>query len=292
MQVTLLDVNPTDSHHYTCPLRWGDMDAQGHLNNAAFVDYLQEARVDYLLGGPPVMSALLDSGVLVVTHQVSYLRPVVYSPRGLDIELWVSAVGGSRFQLAYDVRDGDEVAVQARTAAVPYDLATNTLRRLTAEERAVLTAVQRPTELLPALPPMPHSCEIEGFRSPLRTRWADLDSYGHVNNVKYFDYLQEARIQLFVEALGWQGAEDEAIFLVRQDVDYRRPLDFRREPYEVRTVITAIGNRSITLAAELRDPLSELVFATGRSVIVAASALDAEHRAALNPYRVDADRAG
>ncbi len=43
------------SHHYRCPLRWGDMDAQGHLNNAAFVDYLQEARVDYLLGGPAAM---------------------------------------------------------------------------------------------------------------------------------------------------------------------------------------------------------------------------------------------
>ena len=34
------------------PLRWVDLDAQGHANNAAIVDYLQEARVDFLLTGP------------------------------------------------------------------------------------------------------------------------------------------------------------------------------------------------------------------------------------------------
>ena len=63
-------------HRYVCPMRWGDMDAQAHVNNAAFVDYLQEARVDFLLTGPPVMHDLLDTGVLVVQHQIEYLRPV------------------------------------------------------------------------------------------------------------------------------------------------------------------------------------------------------------------------
>jgi len=38
--------------HVEVPLRWGDLDAQGHVNNARFIDYLQEARADFLLGGP------------------------------------------------------------------------------------------------------------------------------------------------------------------------------------------------------------------------------------------------
>ena len=63
-------------HGYRCPMRWGDMDAQGHVNNAAYLDYLQEARVDFLLSGPPVMHDLLESGVLVVSHQVEYLAPI------------------------------------------------------------------------------------------------------------------------------------------------------------------------------------------------------------------------
>ncbi len=261
------------------------MDAQGHLNNAAFVDYLQEARVDYLLSGPAVMPALLANGVLVVSHQIEYLRPVVYQRRGLDIELWVSSVGGSRFGLAYDVRDGNELAVRARTTAVPFDLATDTLRRLSGDERAVLVAAQRDTEPFAPLPAVPRG--DAGFRSPLPVRWSDLDSYGHVNNVKYFDYLQEARIHLFVEALGWTESTGNEIFLVRQDLDYRAPIDFRPEPYEVRTLITKIGNRSVTLGAEIRDPQDHRVFAAARTVIVTAQPMDDERRSALAPYLLE-----
>ena len=35
-------------HVYECPMRWADMDLQGHVNNVIYVDYLQEARVDML----------------------------------------------------------------------------------------------------------------------------------------------------------------------------------------------------------------------------------------------------
>ena len=35
-------------HVFQCPMRWADMDLQGHVNNVIYVDYLQEARVDML----------------------------------------------------------------------------------------------------------------------------------------------------------------------------------------------------------------------------------------------------
>ncbi len=59
------------------PLRWGDMDAQGHVNNAGIVDYLQEARVDFLLIGEK--GHLLEGGVVVTRHEVVYKRPIVFS---------------------------------------------------------------------------------------------------------------------------------------------------------------------------------------------------------------------
>ena len=40
-------------HLVEVALRWGDMDAQAHVNNATYVDYLQEARVDMLLTHAP-----------------------------------------------------------------------------------------------------------------------------------------------------------------------------------------------------------------------------------------------
>jgi acyl-CoA thioester hydrolase len=265
---------------YHCPVRWGDLDAQGHVNNAAYVDYLQEARVHFLLDGPPVTRELLDSGVLVVSHQVEYLRPIGFGGRTLEIAVWVDGIGGSRFWIGYDVFDGDDLAARARTALVPFDLNGGALRRLTPEEREFLTGHLAPAE--PLRPLSRVGSTEEGHRYPLAVRWSDLDSYGHVNNVKFYDYIQEARIALVNETVHWTP---ETIWMVaRQDVDYLAPLDFRTEPYEVRTLVTAIGHRSFTLGAEIRDPVSGTGYASGGTVVVGSLPLSPAQRAALATF--------
>ena len=156
------------------------------------------------------------------------------------------------------------------------------LRRLTAEERDLLGRVLAPAEPLRSLPRV----GVLGnyHRYPLTVRWSDLDSYGHVNNVKYYDYIQEARISLVNDTVGW---EPEAVWMVvRQDLEYLKPIDFRIEPYEVGTAVSAIGNRSFTLAAEIRDPASGTVFATARTVVVGVSSLSADQRLALQKWAV------
>ncbi|HEX8508996.1 MAG TPA: thioesterase family protein [Propionibacteriaceae bacterium] len=267
-------------HPYRCAMRWGDMDAQAHINNVSFLDYLQEARVHFLLTGPVVMRDLLATGVLVVSHQVEYVAPVEFGSAPLVVELWVDAVGGSRFVIGYDVFDSGVLAARARTAAVPFDLATQTLRRLSPEERTVLADGVAPTPALSVLPRVRIGGTLHRF--PLALRWSDLDSYGHVNNVRYFDYLQEARIALIVAVLGW--TDEDVWLVVRQDIDYLRPMDFRLEPYEVATMVTAIGNRSFRLAVEIRDPGSGDVFASARTVVVGAVPLSETRRAALSQY--------
>ena len=256
------------------------MDSQGHINNASYLDYLQEARVDFLLSGPDALRRLLSTGVLVVSHQVEYLRAVEYSAEPLLVELWVDSLGGSRFVIGYDVFDGDELAARARTAAVPFDLAGGRLRRLGADERAMLAARLDPAEPLRAVP----TAALTGaaHRSPLSVRWSDLDSYGHVNNVKYFDYVQESRIQVMLRSLPWEA--DDVWLVVRQDIDYRRPMDFRSQPYEVATQVTAVGNRSFRLAAEVRDPAAGVTFAAARTVVVGAAPLTGAMRTALGRW--------
>src|SRR5215216_7205471 len=194
-QIGLLTGSSTVSPYtHSCPMRWGDMDAQGHVNNAAYVDYLQEARVAFLLSGSPVLHHLLDSGVLVVNHQSEYVKPVIFSDRPLTTNLWVDAISGSRFSIGYEVYDGADLAARARTGVVPFDLASNTLRRLTTEERKLLGRAVAAAEPLRPVPKVP--VPVDRHRYPLTVRWSDMDSYGHVNNVKYYDYVQEARISL------------------------------------------------------------------------------------------------
>ena len=270
----------SDGFVYHCPVRWGDLDAQGHVNNAAYLDYLQEARVHFLLGGPPATRQLLHSGVLVVSHSVEYLRPIGFGDRPLAIAVWVDAIGGSRFWIGYDVVDGNDLAARARTAVVPFDLEGGVLRRLTADEREILTGHLAPAE---PLRPLSRIRSIgNGHRYPLAVRWSDLDSYGHVNNVKFYDYIQEARIALVDETVHWSP---ETVWMVaRQDVDYLAPLDFRLEPYEVCTLVTAIGTRSFTLAVEIRDPESGTVYASAGTIVVGSVPLSAAQRDALAAF--------
>ncbi len=137
------------------------MDAQAHLNNAAFLDYLQEARVHFLLTGPPVMGQLLDTGVLVVQHQIEYLEPVVYSDRGLGHR----AVGHLRRRQSVRTRattsaTGTGWSPGPGPAPCPFDLARNALRRLLAPRNASVLdrrdaadrAVARPCRAVPTEP--------------------------------------------------------------------------------------------------------------------------------------------
>ena len=74
--------------------------------------------------------------------------------------------------------------------------------------------------------------------------------------------------------------------IVRQDLEYLKLIEFRKEPYEVGTAVAAIGNRSFTLAAEIRDPRSRMVYATARTVVVGESLLTADQRSALDRWSV------
>ncbi len=267
--------------HYSCPMRWADLDAQGHVNNAVILEYLQEARVEFLLNGPPVMHQLLATGVLVAGHQVEYLAPVSYDGGPVELELWVESVGGSRFEIGYDISHAHRLTGRARTVGVAYDLTRASLRRLLPAERAEFAARLETGEPIRRLEKV--SVGKHPHRFPMRVRWSDLDSYGHVNNVKFYDYAQEARLSLMAEALGFP-TQGEVWVIARQDLEYARPLDFRLEPYEVATGVVAVGNRSITLSVELRDPATGTVYATARTVLVSPSAVTDEQRAAVARY--------
>ncbi len=262
---------------YRSPRRWGDLDAQGHVNNAVYLDHLQDARVAFLHAGAPGLADMLRTGVLVVAHQVEYLAPVGYGSAPLTVSTWIDALGASRFVVGYEIFDGDVLAARARTTLVPYDLDAGRVRRLNAVERAAFEAHLDPAE---PLRPLPRVAVGQGAaRYPLTVRWSDLDAFGHVNNVKFYDYVQEARVAIMTAGLDWSAGVVWS--LVRQDLDHLAPLDFRGEPYEVATSVAAIGTRSFTLAAEIRDPASGTVYARARSVAVGPKPLSEAERRAL-----------
>jgi acyl-CoA thioester hydrolase len=89
----------------------------------------------------------------------------------------------------------------------------------------------------------------------LKPRWSDLDAYGHVNNVTWLEYLQEARVDmLFVHAPS-QGAEGlaEGVLVARAEIAYRRPMLFRQAPYPIEMWIAEIKRASFTVGYEIAE---------------------------------------
>lgn len=252
------------------PLRWVDLDAQGHVNNAIVADYLQEARVRYLLEGDN--APLLGQGTLVVNHQVEYLAPVSFSDEPVEVRLWMGDVGASRFTIGYQVLQAGVLAARARTMLCIFDFDTGHPRRMTPEERNWFVDHSGPLEPMRDLGrwrPGP-----KAYCAPLAVRWSDLDSYGHVNNVRFFDFVAEARIRMSSDAdaagdrMSAAAEAGHLWMVVRQDVDYLAQLDHRLEPYETRVAVIDIGRTSMTLVAEVTDPLAGTVHARARTVLV------------------------
>ena len=123
---------------YDCPLRWSDLDAFGHVNNARFLTLYEEARVAlFFIGARGKGLTSFEEGIVIARHEVDYLKPVDYGDP-VRIELWVEQVRPSRFIVAYELFDDTIVASRARSVCVPYNLATQTPRRLSGAEYAFL----------------------------------------------------------------------------------------------------------------------------------------------------------
>ena len=103
-------------------------------------------------------------------------------------------------------------------------------------------------------------------RYDCHVRFSDVDVYGHVNNVKYFEYYQEARLA-FLMSLGRDAGEKGfSLVVARLDVDYKRPILFRPEPYLVESWVTRVGRSSFDINSEIRD--GEMVLSRAKAAMV------------------------
>lgn len=236
-------------------MRWADLDLLGHVNNVVYVDYLQEARVDMLrTHGPAARTGELAEGVVVVRHEVSYLAPLSFGFEPVTIESWVTEVRAATFTVAYELfheHDGTRrVYARATTVLTPYVFADERPRRLTEIERETLAAFLEPVEPAPR-PRLPRARPEVAAHYPVRVRFSDVDVYGHVNNVKYFEYLQEARIAMTAQL--WGDLDPVSLVVAQTDVDYVRPVLFRPEPYDAWSWVSRVGTRSASIDSVIAD---------------------------------------
>jgi acyl-CoA thioester hydrolase len=110
-------------------VRWGDLDAFGHVNNATYLVYAQEARYAW--------SKMLE--MVVARAEVDFIAPIYTGDFYLDIEIWVNKIGNSSFGLTYEMKNGDELVARVKTVQVTVSMDTKKSRPITDAEREFLT---------------------------------------------------------------------------------------------------------------------------------------------------------
>ncbi len=132
---------PGFRHHYALQVRWGDMDALGHVNNAVFLTYLEQSRLNYvrqlgLRDGRPDRPGLILARIAIDFRQPLFAdddvhvftRIIRIGGRSFDTEQWVTVLHEGQL----------EVAAQATTTVVVYDYAARKSAPIPDEWRALV----------------------------------------------------------------------------------------------------------------------------------------------------------
>jgi acyl-CoA thioester hydrolase len=109
-------------------VRWADLDAFGHVNNATYLVYAQEARFAW--------SKMIE--MVVARAEVDFLAPIYEGDIYLDIEIWVNKIGTSSFGVTYEMKNGDELVAVVKSVQVTVSMETKKSRPLNDAERDFL----------------------------------------------------------------------------------------------------------------------------------------------------------
>ena len=125
----------------TTPVRFADTDMMGHVNNAAFSTYLEDARVAFFRAAAG--ERVGQAGLILARSEIDFVAPIFFGAGPVETSVWVDSVGTKSFRLGYELRQGDRVVGRAATVLVAYDYANGTSRPLADEERTALAGHAR-----------------------------------------------------------------------------------------------------------------------------------------------------
>jgi acyl-CoA thioester hydrolase len=116
--------------HFTYPIevRYSDLDPQGHVNNANFLTYIEQARINYIiaLGLFSKEQSFADVGIILADVHVTFLAPIFFGQQ-VRVALGVTRLGVKSMNMEYrlfDAGTNTELAV-ASTVLVSYDYRAN-----------------------------------------------------------------------------------------------------------------------------------------------------------------------
>jgi acyl-CoA thioester hydrolase len=128
---------------FSCPVevRYGDVDAMNHVNNAVYVTFLEQARVRLWRERMGFSGSARDIPFIVARVSVDYRSPIGLTDSVL-IGVGAKAIGRTSFTLAYRIEASGRVAAKAESVQVRYDYALRRPVPIEGELRARLEELQ------------------------------------------------------------------------------------------------------------------------------------------------------
>jgi acyl-CoA thioester hydrolase len=218
------------THIATFRVRHYECDAYGHLNNANYVRYMQEAAFDASAAVGYPKERYEAMGFLWLAHEteIEYLQPVEYGDT-VTVKTWVGDFRRVRSRRFYEFRKAgsDDLVARASTDWVYIEKETERPAAVPSEMIAAF-APDGEVELSPPRPrfPAPPAPPPDVFTLRRRVEWRDIDTAQHVNNATYFNYIEDAGIQVS-NVYGWplarSAAAGFAVIARHHHIEYRQP---------------------------------------------------------------------
>ena len=217
-------------------VRYVECDAYGHVNNANYLRYMQEAAfaASAAVGYDVKRYDELGQYWLVRETEIECFRPLMYDDV-FEIKTWVADFRRVRSRRRYEFRKpgSDDLIARGTTDWVYIDQATQRPVNVPPEMIRAFApdgeeVVRQARDSFPQPPPPPP----EVFKMRRRVMWQDIDQAQHVNNAVYLSYVEDCGFQL-VKHFKWsmQRMRDEgfAILIRKHHIQYVQPALFDDE---------------------------------------------------------------
>lgn len=214
----------------TFRIRSYECDANGHLNSANYLRFMQETAFDAssAAGYGPDRYDELKHIWLIRETDIEFLHPLSYNDQ-VEVKTWVADFRRVSSRRAYEFRrQGDpQPCAQAYSDWVYLDVTNNWPASIPAELIRAFYPEGLPEKFAPRqpfhkAPPPP----VGAYVTHRRVQWHDIDNLQHVNNAIYLTYCAECIMQV-MESLGWSWQRLQALgrasYLRRFQIQYLQP---------------------------------------------------------------------
>ena len=118
------------------PIRWGDMDAMGHVNNTIYFRYMEQVRVSWYEKMFGELSGSQKDAMVIVNASCNFLKPLTY-PGTVEVRMLFGAASRSSVEKYYEMRMHDVLYADGAAKIVWIDVERGKAKALPEAIRAL-----------------------------------------------------------------------------------------------------------------------------------------------------------